>query len=159
MLVATRLIVIPMFFTAFALGYLIPRPGAYLILAFDIVLAGCLVPLVFGTFWKKSTAAGAVASIAIGSTIRLVLFFLITIAPSTSPYYQYAGLDTMIPPLISLPVFILVSLATQKRTPPRHDVVYLIPNDTDVVAGSDVKDWVNPIDVRLISNDKRKGAI
>lgn len=159
LLVATRLFVIPMFFTAFALGYLIPRPGAYLILAFDIVLAGCLVPLVFGTFWKKSTAAGAVASIAVGSTIRLVLFFLITIAPSTSPYYQYAGLDTMIPPLISLPVFILVSLATQKRTPPRHDVVYLIPNDTDVVAGSDVKDWVNPIDVRLISNDKRKGAI
>lgn len=159
LLVATRLFVIPMFFTAFALGYLIPRPGAYLILAFDIVLAGCLVPLVFGTFWKKSTAAGAVASIAVGSTIRLVLFFLITIAPSSSPYYQYAGLDTMIPPLISLPVFILVSLATQRRTPSRHDVVYLIPNDTDVVAGSDVKDWVNPIDVRLISNDKRKGAI
>lgn len=159
LLVATRLFVIPMFFTAFALGYLIPRPGAYLILAFDIVLAGCLVPLVFGTFWKKSTAAGAVASIVVGSTIRLVLFFLITVAPTSSPYYQYAGLDTMIPPLVSLPVFILVSLATQKRTPPRHDVVYLIPSDVDVVSGSDVNDWVNPIDVRLISNDRRKGAI
>ena len=46
-----------MFFTAFALGALIPRPGIYLILAFDIVFAGCLVPLVMGTYWKKSTSA------------------------------------------------------------------------------------------------------
>jgi hypothetical protein len=56
----------------------------------------------------------------------------------------------MIPPPISLAVFILVSLATQKKTPPRHDVIYLVPRDEDVVAGTDVKDWVNPIDVRLI---------
>ena len=42
LLLATRLLIIPMFFTAFALGALVPRPGTYLILAFDIVLAGCL---------------------------------------------------------------------------------------------------------------------
>ena len=42
LLLATRLLIIPMFFTAFALGALVPRPGIYLILAFDIVLAGCL---------------------------------------------------------------------------------------------------------------------
>lgn len=159
LLLATRLFVIPMFFTAFALGYLIPRPGIYLILAFDIVLAGCLVPLVFGTYWKKSTASGAVASIAIGSGIRLFLFFLITNAPSDSPYAAYAGLDTIIPPLISLPVFILVSLATQKRTPPRHDVVYLIPSDPDVVTGADVKEWVNPIDMRQIDHGGKKGKV
>lgn len=53
LLLATRLLVIPMFFTAFALGALIPRPGVYLILAFDIVFAGCFVPLVMGTFWKN----------------------------------------------------------------------------------------------------------
>ncbi|HWY34185.1 MAG TPA: hypothetical protein VNX68_06030, partial [Nitrosopumilaceae archaeon] len=155
---STRLFVIPMFFTAFALGYLIPRPGVYLILAFDIVLAGCLVPLVFGTFWKKSTSAGAVASIAVGSVIRLILFFLITNAAPTDPMFAYAGLDTIIPPLISLPVFILVSLATQKRNPPRHDVIYLIPNDSDVVTGADVKDWVNPIDVRQVGREGHKGV-
>lgn len=155
LLVATRLFVIPMFFTAFALGYLIPRPGIYLILAFDIVLAGCLVPLIFGTYWKKSTAAGAVASIAVGSAIRLFLFFLITNAPSSSPYAAYAGLDTIIPPLISLPLFILVSLATQKRNPPRHDVIYLIPNDNDIVTGADVQNWVNPIDIRQIDRGKK----
>src|SRR5919205_507375 len=134
LLVTTRLLVIPMFFTAFALGALIPRPGTYLILAFDIVFAGCFVPLVMGTFWKKATASGAVASIAVGSAVRLVLYFLITTAAPTSPYAAYGGLDTMIPPLVSLAVFVSVSLATQKRTPPRSDVVYLIPSDEDVVS-------------------------
>jgi Na+/proline symporter len=161
LLLATRLLVIPMFFTAFALGDLIPRPGYYLILAFDIVLAGCLVPLVFGVYWKKSTASGAVASIVVGTGLRLFLFFLITIAPTGSPYLAYSGLDTIIPPLVSLPVFIFVSLATQKRTPPRHDVVYLIPGDMDVVTGTDVKDWVNPIDMRIVDSGggNKRGAI
>ena len=154
LLITTRIIVIPMFFTAFALGALIPRPGIYLILAFDIVFAGCFVPLVLGTYWKKSTAAGAVASIAVGSALRLILYFLITSAPSNSPYAAYAGLDTMIPPLVSLAIFIPVSLATQKRTPPRHDVVFLIPSDDDVVSGADVKEWVKPIDVRQIKSRK-----
>ena len=154
LLIATRVLVIPMFFTAFALGALIPRPGTYLILAFDIVLAGCFVPLVLGTYWKKATASGAVASIAVGSTVRLVLYFLITTAAPTSPYAAYGGLDTMIPPLISLVVFISVSLATQKRTPPRPDVVYLIPSDGDVVSGADVSEWVKPVDVRQVKNKK-----
>jgi Na+/proline symporter len=154
LLIATRVLVIPMFFTAFALGALIPRPGTYLILAFDIVLAGCFVPLVLGTYWKKATASGAVASIAVGSAVRLVLYFLITTAAPTSPYAAYGGLDTMIPPLISLVVFISVSLATQKRTPPRPDVVYLIPSDGDVVSGADVSEWVKPVDVRQVKSKK-----
>src|SRR5919199_58004 len=142
LLIATRLLVIPMFFTAFALGALVPRPGIYLILAFDIVFAGCLVPLVLGTYWKKSTAAGAIASIMTGSALRMILYFTISIAPPGSPNFAYAGLDTFIPPIVSFCVFIGISLATQKRTPSRHDVVYLIPNDEDVVSGADVSEWV-----------------
>lgn len=159
LLLVTRLLVIPMFFTAFALGALIPRPGVYLILAFDIVFAGCLVPLVLGTYWKKSTPAAAVASIIVGSTLRMVFYFTITIAPPTSPLFVYAGLDTMIPPLVSLIVFVGVSLATQRRAPPRSDVVYLIPNDDDVISGADVFEWRNPIDVRtLVVRSGRKGS-
>jgi Na+/proline symporter len=154
LLIATRLLVIPMFFTAFALGALIPRPGIYLILAFDIVFAGCLVPLILGTYWKKSTAAAAVASIAVGSTLRLILYFVISTAPPTSPYFAYLGLDSMIPPLVSLAVFVSVSLATQKRTPPRHEVVYLIPSDEDVITGADVSEWVKPIDVRKVKSKR-----
>lgn len=85
----------------------------------------------------------------------MILYFLISTAPSDSPYYAYGGLDTMIPPIVSLAVFVGVSLATQKKTPPRHDVIYLIPNDDDVVSGADVDQWVNPIDVRQIAGAKR----
>lgn len=154
LLLATRVLVIPMFFTAFALGALIPRPGTYLILAFDIVFAGCFVPIVLGTYWKKATASAAVASIIVGSVLRLILYFLITTAAPTSPYYVYSGLDTMIPPVVSLVIFISVSLATQKRTPPRSNVIYLIPSDEDVVSGADVSDWVKPIDVREVKTKR-----
>lgn len=56
----------------------------------------------------------------------------------------------MIPPLVSLVVFVSVSLATQKKTPPRHDVLYLVPSDEDVVNGADVSEWVKPIDIRQV---------
>jgi solute:Na+ symporter, SSS family len=154
LLLATRLLVIPMFFTAFALGAIIPRPGIYLILAFDIVFAGCLVPLVMGTYWKKSTSAAAIASIAIGSTLRLILYFTISTASPDSPYFAYLGLDTFIPPIVSFVVFVVVSLATYKRSPSRHDVIYLIPSEEDVVSGADVSKWVNPIDVRKVPNKR-----
>jgi SSS family solute:Na+ symporter len=152
LLLATRLLVIPMFFTAFALGAIIPRPGIYLILAFDIVFAGCLVPLVMGTYWKKSTSAAAVASIVVGSTLRMILYFTISTSSPDSPLFAYLGLDTFIPPIVSFVVFVVVSLATYKRSPSRHDVIYLIPSEEDVVSGADVSKWVNPIDVRKVTS-------
>ena len=155
LLIATRLLVIPMFFTAFALGALIPRPGVYLILAFDIVFAGCFVPLVLGTYWKKSTTVAAAASIVIGSGLRMILYFIITTAPPTSPYAAYAGLDTMIPPIVSLAIFVGVSLLTYKKAPTRqHDVIYLIPSEEDVVTGADVSEWIDPIDVRQVKSKR-----
>lgn len=154
LLLATRLLVIPMFFTAFALGAIIPRPGIYLVLAFDIVLAGCFVPLVMGTFWKKSTSAAAVASIVVGSTLRMILYFTLSTASPDSPYFVYLGLDTIIPPIVSFVVFVVVSLATYKRSPSRHDVIYLIPSEEDVVTGADVSKWVNPIDIRKVTSKR-----
>jgi len=154
LLLATRLLVIPMFFTAFALGALIPRPGVYLILAFDIVFAGCFVPLVMGTFWKKSTPQAAIASIAVGSILRMILYFTISTAPPESPLFAYLGLDTFIPPIVSFIVFVSVSLATYKRSPSKHDVIYLIPSEEDVVSGTDVTKWVNPIDIRKVPGYK-----
>jgi hypothetical protein len=56
----------------------------------------------------------------------------------------------MIPPIVSLAVFVGVSLRTQKLTPPRHDVIYLIPSDDDTVTGADLSEWVQPIDVRQV---------
>ncbi len=158
LLLATRLFVIPMMGAAFTLGYLIPRPGLYLILAFDIVFAGCLVPLIGGVFWKKANASGAIASIVVGSTLRLILYFLISTAPSDSPYFAYAGLDTMIPPLVSLAVYIGVCLGTQKKWPPRHDVNYFIPRDEDAVTRVEVEKWVEYKDVRKEGEGKGEGT-
>jgi Na+/proline symporter len=140
LLLATRLFVIPMMGAAFTLGYLVPQPGIYLILAFDIVFAGCLVPLFGGLFWKKANAAGTVASIVVGSVLRLFFFFTIPV--------ELAGLDTMIPPLVSLAVFIGVCLGTQKRWPAKYDVNYLIPRDEDAVTRVEVENWVEYKDVR-----------
>jgi hypothetical protein len=75
----------------------------------------------------------AIASLIIGSLIRLIFFF-------TMPA-ELAGLDTMIPPVISFILFIIVALATQSKYPgkARHDVRDYVPPEEDVIAGEDLK--------------------
>ncbi|HVD36924.1 MAG TPA: hypothetical protein VNB68_05940, partial [Nitrososphaeraceae archaeon] len=97
----TRIFTIPMMAAAFILGYLLPQPGVYLILAFDIVFAGAWAPLTLGLFWKKSNWYAAITSLILGSGLRLLLFF------TTPP--ELAGLDTMIPPIVSFVAFIVVA--------------------------------------------------
>ena len=138
LLITTRLFMLPMMGAAFILGYFIPQPGIYLILAFDIVFAGAWGPLTFGLFWKKSNMPAAVTSLIVGSTLRLLMFFIIPL--------ELAGLDTFIPPLISVPLFVVVALATQKRYPgeQRHGVVDYVPPEEDIVNGEDLKGYVEP---------------
>ena len=54
MLLVTRSVTIPIMLAGLALGAAIPRPGIYLILAFDIVLAAAWAPVTLGLFWKKA---------------------------------------------------------------------------------------------------------
>ncbi|HEX2557561.1 MAG TPA: hypothetical protein VHK86_04505, partial [Nitrososphaera sp.] len=138
LLMTTRIFTIPMMIAAFILGYVLPQPGIYLVLAFDIVFAGAWAPLTLGLFWKKANMPAAIASLIIGSAIRLVLFFVIPL--------DLAGLDTMIPPPISFAIFIGVALATQKKYPgeQRHGVVDYVPPEEDVVNGDDLKGYVTP---------------
>ncbi len=129
----TRVIVAPVMIGALALGYFLPQPGVYLILAFDIVFAGALAPLTLGLFWKKANMPAAVVSLIVGSALRLLMFFIIP--------PELAGLDTMIPPPISFALFIIVALATQKKWPgkERHDVRDYVPPEEDIIAGEDLK--------------------
>ena len=133
LLVVTRIVIIPMAFAGAALGYFVPAPGIYLILAFDIVFAGALAPLTFGLFWKKANMPAAIASLLVGSFLRLYLFFVIP--------EEWAGLDTMIPPVVSFVLFIIVALVTQNRYPgkARHDVRDYVPPEEDVISGEDLK--------------------
>jgi solute:Na+ symporter, SSS family len=138
LLKTTRILTIPMMAAAFILGYLIPQPGVYLILAFDIVFAGAWAPLTLGLFWKKANAPAALTSLVVGTGLRLLLYFIIP--PSL------AGLDTMIPPPISFALFVIVALATQKKYPgiERHGVIEYVPPEDDVVRGVDLNGYVSP---------------
>lgn len=133
LLLMTRITIIPMMVAGTALGYFVPAPGIYLILAFDIVFAGAFAPLTFGLFWKKANMPAAIASLLVGSALRLYFFF--------SMPAEWAGLDTMIPPVVSFVLFIGVALATQKKYPgkARHDVRDYVPPEEDVIAGEDLK--------------------
>ena len=133
LLQVTRLTIIPMMVAGTAIGYFIPAPGIYLILAFDIVFAGAFAPLTFGLFWKKANMPAAITALIVGSAIRLIFFF-------TMPE-EWAGLDTMIPPVIATVLFVIVAYATQSKYPgkSRHDVRDYVPPEEDVIAGEDLK--------------------
>lgn len=134
----TRIFTIPMMAAAFILGYLLPQPGVYLILAFDIVFAGAWAPLTLGLFWKKSNWYAAITSLILGSGLRLLLFFI------TPP--ELAGLDTMIPPIVSFVAFIIVALVTQKKDPgiEKHGIIEYIPPEEDVILGQDLRGYTSP---------------
>ena len=134
----TRIITIPMMGAAFILGYLLPQPGVYLILAFDIVFAGAWAPLTLGLFWKKSNLPAAMTSLVLGSGLRLVLFFIVPL--------ELAGIDTMIPPVVSFVAFVVVALATQKKYPgaERHGIIEYVPPEEDIILGEDLKGYTSP---------------
>ncbi len=127
MLRFSRWIALPTMATSIAFAYLRPEPGILLILAFDVVLAGCFVPLALGIYWKRSNTPGAIASIVVGTLTRFALYFLIP--------EPYAGLDTLIPPVVSLIAFVSVSLMTQKTSIPKHEALTYVPTDEELVKG------------------------
>lgn len=138
MLLTTRMVTIPIMLSGLILGATIPRPGIYLVLAFDIVFAGAWAVLTLGLFWKKANLPAAIASLVVGSSLRLVTYYVTPI--------EYAGLDTFIPPIISVIVFIVVALATQKKHPgvKRAGVVDYVPPEEDVINGEDLKGYKPP---------------
>lgn len=115
MLSLSRWMAIPTVLAASAVAYVRPEPGLLLVVAFDIVFAGCVTPLFFGVYWPRANAAGAVAAILSGTTARAVAHF------ATPP--AWAGLDTLIPPVISLIAFAVTCQLTYKSVPSRHEAL------------------------------------
>ena len=79
------------------------EPGLLLVVDFDIVFAGCVIPLFLGVYWPRATQAAAIASIVTGTVARAICYFVV---PA-----QLAGLDTLLPPALSAVAFVAVSLA------------------------------------------------
>ena len=93
----TRTAALPMTVGGALFAWYRPEPGILLALAFDIVLAGCVLPLIAGVYWKKANATGAMASIVIGTASRVVCYYLVP--------EDLAGLDTLLPPVIGAVAF------------------------------------------------------
>jgi solute:Na+ symporter, SSS family len=115
MLRLSRLMALPTAAAAGFVAYVRPEPGILLIVAFDVVLAGCVVPLFAGVYWKKANAAGAIAAIVVGTTARLIAHF---VTPA-----DWSGLDTLVPPVLSAGTFVVTCLLTQKTQESRHYVL------------------------------------
>jgi len=106
LLLVSRLMVVPIAIAAVLLALVFPVPGELLILAFDVVFAGCVVPLTLGIYWKRGTGQAAVLAILFPSILRLALYFFYADL-GLDP--RLKGIDTLIPPLLSLAIFVGVS--------------------------------------------------
>jgi solute:Na+ symporter, SSS family len=148
LLLVVRGVMTPVMVGAFILCWQSPQPGKYLTLAFDIVLAGALVPLVGGMFWKKANTPAALACMFVGSITRLIGFLYMNsyfFHPSANAL-SYAGIETMIPPVLGIVTFVSVALLTQKEHPGEllFGIVNYIPPEEDVVIGEDLKGYQRP---------------
>ncbi len=115
MLFLSRALALPTAIAAGVLAYYRPDPGILLVVAFDIVFAGCVVPLFFGVYWQRATQAGALASMIVGTGARVICYFTVSAA--------WAGLDTLLPPLFGAIAFFGVSLLTEQSTEDRTEVL------------------------------------
>jgi len=130
MLIFSRIIAFPTMGLAIWFAIENPDPGLLLILAFDVMLAACFIPFALGIYWSKSNTHAALASIFVGAGLRLY-FYLV---PSFED--NYLGLETLIPPIVALAVFVTVALATQKQSAPKHHVLDEQPTDEQLVSGA-----------------------
>jgi Na+/proline symporter len=110
LLTLSRVMAIPTAIAAAWVAYVRPEPGILLVVAFDIVFAGCVAPLFLGVYWKKANSAGAMAAIVTGTVSRLIGYL-------TTPA-AWSGLDTLIPPVLSLVAFWMTCTVTAKDVQP-----------------------------------------
>ena len=111
----TRIVAFPMTIGGAAFAIYRPEPGLLLVLAFDILFAGCVVPLFAGVYWPKANATGAVTAIVIGTSTRIAMNFLVP--------EELAGLDTLLPPIVSALVFVPACLFSESHESSLHHVV------------------------------------
>jgi len=148
LLTVTRLMAVPITLLGIFFAIQVSATGMLLVLAFDIMLAGALVPLVMGIYWSDmANTPAALASMLSGSATRLFFFVLL---PTTYAYENtllyipndiftpaFDGLPTFIAAAVSLVTFTVVAYATRNtheaRTLNRH-------GQRTVVAGGDDDD-------------------
>jgi len=76
LLLWTRVAMIPIVALGITIALKVAQTGILLTLAFDLMLAGLLVPFILGLFWRRGGSRAAVAALSIGVGVRIVLFVL-----------------------------------------------------------------------------------
>lgn len=119
---ATRIAMIPTTLLAILIAIYVQQTGILLTLAFDLLLACLVVPFVLGLVWRRGTAAAALVSIAVGLTVRLVLFAMtptmygldntILYVPNNVIDASFDGWPTFIAFAASLLTYVVVALLT-----------------------------------------------
>ena len=120
-----RLTMIPVVGVAIFFALRVPQTGILLTLAFDLMLAGLVVPFVLGHYWSRITTPAAVAAIVAGVGVRLTLFALtptmygvensLLYLPNDTFGPGFDGWPTFIAPVVSLVAFVGVALVTTPR--------------------------------------------
>lgn len=85
-------------------------------MASDIITTGVLVPLVMGFFWKRGNSKGAVASMAVGLIYCLYNLIIGFGVQLPSFWEQQSALQVILGVLLSLIVYVSVSLLTAPET-------------------------------------------
>lgn len=118
---ASRIAMFPIVGLAVLVAVRVPQTGILLTLAFDLMLAGLVVPFALGLWWKRGGAAAAAAAIGAGFTVRLAFFaFTPTVygVPNDLLYFEndvitasFDGWTTFIAFLAGISAYVLVALA------------------------------------------------
>jgi solute:Na+ symporter, SSS family len=120
-----RITMLPVVGIAIFFALQVPQTGILLTLAFDLMLAGLVVPFVLGHYWSRITTAAAIAAITSGVVVRLVLFALtptmygventLLYIPNDTFGPGFDGWPTFIAPIVSLIAFVSVALITEPQ--------------------------------------------
>ena len=102
LLAFSRLTAVPITVGAIVLAIFDKDPGNLLIFAFDLVFAGCLVPLAVGVYWRRPSEKAALWAMVIPTVLRFLFHFQVIAVP--------AGIETVVPPALSLALFVGVGL-------------------------------------------------
>jgi len=103
----SRLSTIPLMVIASCIAIMHSAPGDLLVIAFEVVLAGCLVPLIFGLYWSKACAFAAFWSMLLTCILRLFVLFIMP--------EEWKGVDTLLSPVCCAVLFVVINAFSQRK--------------------------------------------
>ena len=142
LLLVTRIIAVPIAMIGAFFAIQLPETGLLLVLAFDISLAGVVVPYVLGMYWSKANTPAALAAIVAGAASRIGLFVLmpetyglentLLYVPNDVFTAAFDGYPTFICLGISLALFVAIAQLTHESDAPTPTpTAYSAPADDD----------------------------